>query len=204
MVFLLLMSIGRLSAQEYHSVKDITQLNVEMSQLAVSTKTICADFVQEKHLDFLDVIVESKGAFVFKEPKNIRWEYISPYKYLILMNEDKFSIVQEDHVQEFDTKSAEFFQTINDLIVHSVQVDILNDTHFNTKVSESSSCYKLVLVPKKKQVKVVLSSIEILVDKKTRTVNQLTMYENASDYTVIKFYNKKINEDVLDEVFTTH
>lgn len=201
LVLLVLAQINIIVGQEFKTVKDIVSLNKEIGEVAQNTQTITADFVQEKHLDFLDVVVESNGIFIYKAPQKLRWEYVSPYKYLVLMNEGKFSIIQNNNVKEIDLKSSESFQEINNLMINSIKGDILTDPNFETTVLESKTVYKVILKPKDKKVNKVINTIEVLINKQTKTVDQLIMFESETDYTLIKFKNKQINKEVNDSRF---
>jgi len=193
--------VNTAEAQEFTAVKDLTQLNKEISLVAANTKTIIADFVQEKHLDVLDIVVESKGVFIYKDPQKLRWEYKTPYKYLVLMNNGKMSIVQDNKVQEFDMKSSDALKSLNDMMLNAIKGDILQNINFKTSVFENAKSYKVRLVPKNNKVNVVLSAIEVLINRNSKTVDQFTMYESDTDYTQIRFLNKKINQDVADGHF---
>lgn len=201
---LLLFVLNRATAQSFKELSDVSVLNKEITAVANNTKTITADFIQEKHLDFLDVVVESKGVFKYKDPQKLRWEYIKPYQYLVLMNEGKFSIVQNGKLKEFDMKESESFQSINNLMIGAIKGNILENKDFVSSVFENNLVYKIRLKPQNKKVSQVIQSIEILINKKTKTVDQLTMFESDTDYTLIKFYNKKINANIEDSNFIYH
>ncbi len=199
LILLLCVFVGR--SQGFTDIKSTQELKKQMKEVADNIKTIKADFVQEKHLEVLDVVVESKGKFMFKSPQKLRWEYTTPFHYLVLMNNGKLKIVQDENVQEFDVNSNKTFQNINELIMNSITGNLLDNKQFTIKAKENKSAYKLLLTPKDKNVGQVLKEIEILISKTDKTVEQLTMYESKSDFTKIKFSNKKLNENISDNNF---
>lgn len=199
---LFLIGIGTLNAQKFQDITSTKKLEKELKEVSNNLKTISADFVQKKHLEVLDVVVESKGRFLFKSPKQLRWEYITPYQYLVLMNKGKLKIIQGKNVQEFDVNGNDSFKEINDLIVNSITGDLFASKRFIIKTKESTEQYKLLLTPRDKNISQVLYAIEILINKKDKTVEELLMHENENDFTSIKFFNKIINENISDSHFS--
>ena len=57
--------------------------------MSKNTLSIESDFVQEKNLQVLSEKIISKGHFTFKKENRLRWEYTSPSKYLIVINNQK-------------------------------------------------------------------------------------------------------------------
>lgn len=72
---------------------------------------------------------------------------------------------------------------------------------FTVNVEESAADYRLTIVPKSKTVRAYIDKMVILLNRKDLSVNRLTMYENASDYTMYDFTDKKFNAAIPQTVF---
>ena len=186
----------------YTPVKDIKALEIKINQASAKTETIVSDFIQEKHLEYLDAVIESSGKFWFKKDDQLRWEYTEPFKYIIVINDGKFIISDEGDVSEYDTKSNKAFKKINDLIINSVSGGLLEGDEFDVTAFENSTTYLVKLIPKNSDMEKVLSNIEMTFDKTNLSVSQIVMRESEQDFTIMKFTNKRFNDKISEDIFT--
>ena len=70
-------------------MKDVAGFRQKLTTVTAGINTIESDFTQEKKLSILSNTLVSKGHFCFRRENNIRWEYLQPYKYLIIISQDK-------------------------------------------------------------------------------------------------------------------
>jgi outer membrane lipoprotein-sorting protein len=191
-----------LSAQNFRSVKDTIALKEKIEQMSKTINTIESDFTQEKNLSVLSEKVLSKGHFVFKKENMLRWEYSSPYKYLIVINKDKIWIKDDKKTSKYDMNSNKVFKEINDIMLSCVQGNIFKANKFKVAYFENDKYYKLELTPIQKTMKESLKKINMYFDKNVTSVSKLDMIEPNEDYTTLEFVNKKINGPVQDNIFT--
>ena len=189
------------SAQGYKAMKDTVGFKQKIDLMAKNTKSIESDFVQVKDLSALTEKVTSKGHFCFKKENLLRWEYSTPYKYMILINKDKILIKDEAKVTKYDMNSNKVFKEINDLMIASVQGNILRSGKFRIVFLESEKDYKLELYPLVKGMKESLKKIDMYFDKAVSSVVKLQMEEPSGDTTLIEFLNKKLNGEIPDDKF---
>ncbi len=194
-------TIALTPADGYKKISDIKVLEKKVKEFSQSVNTIKSDFLQVKHLDALEVTIESKGKFWFKKENYLRWEYTDPYKYIIAINKDKFIIKNEGKKQEFDTENNKIFKEINNLIINSVRGNLLMDKNFSVEAYENATSYKVVLSPKMVHLKEILSKVEMYFSKKDMSVYKVKMIENEEDYTEINFNNRKLNEKISEDIF---
>lgn len=204
MIMFTVLSVVSMMAQPagYTAIKDTAALNRKISEAARKTKTIESDFIQEKNLSVISEKIISKGHFTFKQENKLRWEYKEPFSYLVVMNNGKIFIKDNNKENKFDMQSNKMFQEINNLIVNSVQGKINDTKNFKAKAYENSEYYLVSLVPLSKNIKEFFSGIEVYFDKKDNTVGKINMVENSGDNTLIIFQNKKLNLEVSDEKFS--
>lgn len=193
-----------LTAQEViEPLKDIESFKSKLAKMAESTSTISCDFVQEKYLIVLSQKIVSKGRFYFKKGNNIRWEYTSPYKYLIIISGNQLFTADDKSQNRYDLKSNKMLQEMNGFISGCVQGDILkNDKDYAIEYFENSKLYYVKLIPRSEKMRQMLNEVQIWFDRNDLTVSGLKMVESGEDYTKIGFVNKKLNIDIPLEKFS--
>ena len=165
------------------------------------TTSIEADFTQEKNLSMLSEKIISKGHFVFKKENLLRWEYVSPSKYLIVINKEKVIIKDEKKTTKYDMNSNKVFKEINDIMLSCVQGTIFKSNKFKTSYYENDKGYKLELIPQVKNMKETFKKINLYFDKNVTSVSKMEMIENNDDLTSLDFTNKKLNAPIAETIF---
>ncbi len=184
-------------------MKDVAGFRQKLISVTAGIKTIESDFTQEKKLSILSNTLVSKGHFCFRRENNIRWEYLQPYKYLIIISQDKIYIKEENDQKQYDIQSNKMFQEMNRFISGCIQGDILkNDKDYKIGYFEDSRYYFVTLVPVAEKMRQMLNEIQIWFDRTDLTVARIRMMESGGDYTRIDFVNKKLNTDIPLEKFS--
>jgi outer membrane lipoprotein-sorting protein len=193
------------SAAQVPSVpmKDVAGFRQKLITGTAGINTIESDFTQEKKLSILSNNLVSKGHFCFRRENNIRWEYIQPYKYLIIISQNKIFIKEENNQKQYDIQSNKMFQEMNRFISGCIQGDILkNDKDYKIGYFEDSRYFFVTLVPVSEKMRQMLNEIQIWFDRTDLTVARIRMMESGGDYTRIDFLNKKLNTDIPIEKFS--
>ena len=183
-------------------MKDTTAFKNKMEAQSKLINTMESDFTQNKYLSVMSENIVSKGHFCFKKANMLRWEYITPYTYLIAINKDKMFIKDNGKVNKYDINSNKMFKSINEMMVATVQGNLLSNKDYKAKFYESDRQYMIELAPVQKAAKDFLKSIQLYIDKTDYAVVKVKMTEPSDDYTSIDFTNRKTNEPVADEKFT--
>ena len=187
----------------FKSLTDITEFKKKLLEATKTTKTIESDFVQEKKLSVLSKNIISKGHFCFKKENNVRWEYLQPYEYLIIIANNKFFIKDNDNKKEFDSQSNKVFKEMNTFISDCIQGNILNhEKDYKIDFFVNDRFYYVKLIPVEKKMRDILNEIQIYFDKKDLSVSKIKLLESEGDYTSIEFQNKKFNVDIASEKFS--
>jgi outer membrane lipoprotein-sorting protein len=183
-------------------MKDVTEFKSRLITLSDKVNTIESDFVQEKNLSILSNKIISKGHFCFKKTNKIRWEYNQPYRYLIIISNNKIFIKEDQNQKQYDIQSNKMFQEMNKFISGCIQGDILrNDQEYNIGYFEDEKAYFVSLKPKAESMRKMLNEVQIWFNKTDLTVSRISMVESGGDYTKIDFVNKKLNLEISDEKF---
>lgn len=197
-IFLSSLALG----QTFKPVKDTSALRAKIEMMSKTVNSIESDFTQEKNLSLLSEKILSKGHFVFKKENLLRWEYSTPYKYLIVINKEKIWIKDDKKTSKYDMNSNKVFKEINDIMIACVQGNIFKSGKFKLAYFENEKYFKLELVPLQKNMKESLKKINMYFDKNVTSVSKLDMIEPNDDYTTLEFINKKLNGQIADNIFT--
>jgi outer membrane lipoprotein-sorting protein len=185
----------------FKTVKDTVSFKQKMEAQSKLITTMESDFSQEKFLNVMSENIISKGHFYFKKVNMLRWEYTQPYTYLIAINKDKMFIKDNGKVSKYDINSNKMFKSINEMMVNTVQGNLLNNKDYKTTFFENEKQYLLELYPIQKAAKDFLKVIQLYIDKSDYAVVKVKMIEPSDDYTSILFSNRKTNETINDEKF---
>lgn len=184
-------------------MKDIPGFKLKLAEMSEEIKTIESDFVQEKSLSVLSNKIISRGHFCFKQDNNIRWEYIQPYRYLIIISNNKIYINDDQNQKQYDMQSNKMFQEMNKFISGCIQGDILkNDKDYKIGYYEDAKSYYVNLIPSSEKMRQMLQEVRIWFNRNDLTVMRITMMEPGGDYTKIEFINKLLNTDIPLERFS--
>jgi outer membrane lipoprotein-sorting protein len=199
--FITAVSFGQIPAG-YKPIKDTASFKHQMEAQSKLINSIESDFTQEKYLSVMSEKIITKGHFLFKKVNMLRWEYTSPYSYLIVINKDKMFIKDNNKVNKYDINSNKMFKSINEMMVATVQGNLLNNKDYKPAFYEGEKFYLIELVPVQKATKDFLKSIQLYINKTDYAVDKVKMIEPSEDYTAIDFSNRKTNQAIGDEKFT--
>lgn len=188
---------------KFSDVKDPSSFKLKLSVESKKITTISSNFIQEKNLSVLSEKIISKGHFYFKKEKNLRWEYLQPFSYLIIFRNDKILIQDESKKATLDVNSNKMFGEINRIMIGCVQGTLLADEkNFKSQYFENNTNFLVKVFPLMPGLKELLKEIWIYFSKSDYTVTRLEMHESSGDYTMIDFTDKKVNDPIPDEKFS--
>jgi outer membrane lipoprotein-sorting protein len=186
----------------FTKITDHSTLERDINNNSNKINSIKSDFVQEKKIDYLDVVIESKGKFWYKKESNLRWEYNEPFNYVITIANGKFSILDNGKVSVYDVSTNLVFKEINDLILSIAKGNMIKDNKFLIDAYENKTSYLLKLTPKDEKMRKFIQNTEVYISKEDLSATRVIMRESATDYTVISFVNKKLNDEIPDNIFS--
>ncbi len=202
-VFVVFIS-GITVAQEKGKPVSVEALQKEMIAKTAGIQSVCCDFIQEKHMEYLETVITSTGKLIFDTRNRLRWEYQKPFEYLITINNGQFTISTDGETNTYDINSNQMFSKISELIISSVNGTIFTDSNFNVQAFDKENEYVIYLEPNIPELKEVLNKIEMHIAQKDFSVNKVVMYEMDDNYTEISFINKKFNESLPNHIFTAN
>lgn len=178
------------------------QVLAKMDQSSKALRSLQCDFIQSKRMKILSKEMQSKGILYFKKPDKIRWQYTSPYDYTFIMNGDKVQIKSAKSTKNIDVQGNKIFRQITTIILNTVTgAGIMNSADFNVELYKSGDIYFAKMLPKKKEVKQVYSSIEVYFNSALTMVETIKMIEKSGEYTTVKLVAPKLNATINESVF---
>jgi len=185
-------SIGQILLKEVESNK----LKNNIINSSLNTKNIISDFVQYKHLSFLEKDIISRGNLVYIEPNYIKWDYNYPFNYECIFEKEKLTINNEGNINQIDISSNELFKELNKIIANTLKGDMFDKEKFNIEYYDNSTNYYIRFIVKDTSLIKYFSAFELLFDKNNYGVLEIKILEDENDYTKIVLFNKIINNDI--------
>jgi outer membrane lipoprotein-sorting protein len=175
----------------------------KITQTSDNINTMQCDFTQVKELSFMNDKITSEGKMLFKKPNMVRWEYTKPYQYIFSMDGKNARMIADNKVTTIPAKQSKLIDELSKVMVSAVSgKDLIGSSDFDTELLVGSSDYKVVLTPKKKEVKDLFSSILLYVGKSDNRVRTIELTEKGGDKTSIALKNVQTNTIINDEIFS--
>ncbi len=199
-VFILILS-GFLHAQLNST--EIKNLKQNINSATANLSSLQSDFVQTKHLDFMENDVKSSGKLYYKSKSKIRWEYTAPFNYYVIFNQDKMFVNDNGKKKETDLTSNKQLKDVSKIMLGTVQGSaVLDETKFKITYSKSGADFVAKMIPTDKTYKKYIQQIDLTFDGKSYLLKKIKTTEPSLDYTLIVFSNQKKNTSVPDDKFS--
>ncbi len=178
---------------EFRTIEITEGIKNEFIAKADEILTIQSGFQQEKYISYLGASVLSEGSFYYQKPNTIRWEYTTPYQYIIIIKDGDLKIYDTKEELNFKQKENAFFDQLNMLINNSLTGNVFSEDRYEISLMESHSKFKLKVIPYEEKTRAMIAKVEILFDKQKLKVESLLIHEVSGDNTSIAFSNRKYN-----------
>ena len=201
----MVLCVTSLSAQ-YQTATDEQKKEIigKITQGSSEINTMQCDFTQVKELSFMDEKITSEGKMAFKKTNKIRWEYTKPYQWVFSMDGQNVHMsTGGDKTNKMPANQSKMFNEISKVMIGGVSGSGLVDSpDFDMQFMIGSSEYKVVLIPKKKEIKDFFSTIQLFVGKLDNRIKSVELVDREGDKTIITLRNFQINTTISDAVFT--
>jgi len=189
-------SLRKATAAEQRTM--VSRVNAAAKQV----RSLTCDFTQTKTLSFLKDKVVSRGKMVYAQSGRLRWEYTSPYAYVLTIADGKVRIKSGKQSQQIDLKSSKLFQSIAQMMVGTITGQCLKEGgDFGIEMYSGGGKMEARLTPKTRDLKAMFSSIRIRFDAAKALPERVEMREKNGDLTVIDLKNVRQNVSVDAKAF---
>lgn len=207
LIFFLLLATMSLMAQPKDYIELIgeqrTKTITAVTKAHKKLTTLSATFVQEKSSPMLKENLVQKGKMLYKSPKKLRWEYITPQSMVLLFNNDEVTLKNAGKVVANPPK---MLSELGSLIMNTLNGSLLTDNrmfkvnYFKSKDNDRKILVVLIPVHKKWQKLYAHITVELSTD--TYLAEKVTLTEKKNAVTTITFVDKKNNTTLDDKLFT--
>ncbi len=181
------------------------QIRQKISHAATIMKTMQCDFEQKKYIKLLNHEMVSKGKLYYQQAACLRWEYITPYTYTFILNQDKVLLKNNKRNDVLDVKQNKMFSEIVNIMMSSVVGNCLTDNkNFHSNISVAGNEWVVTLQPLRREVKQMFPRIVLHFNQKLAVVTQIELFEKSGDKTMINLKNIKKNEKISADMFSIH
>jgi len=167
------------------------------------TRTLEADFRQEKTLALLAQPEISTGKFLFAKPNQVRWDYDAPRRLQLLISKGWLTTYYPDLHRAERLEVKRFEDRIFKYMGASGTIEEL-ERYFDFTFTDTKGqpSYKLDLTPKTKVVAKRVKKITIWIDRSSYLANKFEYTEGDGDVTRYEFKNMRLNQSVDPTLFT--
>jgi outer membrane lipoprotein-sorting protein len=187
-----------LGSLNYARANDFEQLRKESANI----KTIQAHFVQKKSLKILSKPLISEGRFYYAAPDSFRWEYFKPLRNIVIANKNntKRYIASGGKMVEDKTGGAQAMKIVLNEVAGWMSGKFNQNPSFAATINEGINT-KITLTPTEKSMTGMIEKIEIILSKKSATVQSVKIIESTNNFTQINFDNVEINQAINPSAF---
>lgn len=190
------------SAQTQLSESQSQEIMASLTEAASSMQTMQCRFVQSKNMAMLAESSVSEGKMYFSSPDRLRWEYLTPYPFALVVNGEKIVKVTDGKSEVLDGNSGRMYQGITNMIIGSASGKKLFDTStFDVVLYDDGACWKAEMTPKRRDMKRMFSQLVFHFDKKSQVIDHVEFVEPSGDKTIIQFEEIRLNEKIGEEFY---
>ncbi|MFO7814064.1 MAG: outer membrane lipoprotein carrier protein LolA [Pelovirga sp.] len=185
---------------------DNNELEVVLEQLksaAAEVETLQSRFVQEKNLEMFEQQLLSRGAMIYVQPDQLRWELLSPVASgFILKGEQgiRWNAVSQQR-QRFSVSADPLMGVVAQQLLAWARVDLewLRERYRMTLLTTEPVL--LQLTPLDAGEAEFIEHIQVTFDPLQGYVSDVLILEPSGDSTNLRFTDVRINDSVAAEAF---
>jgi outer membrane lipoprotein-sorting protein len=169
---------------------------------AGGVSTLQADFVQTKHLKLLKKPIVSRGKLYYRRPSQVRWEYTSPVKSIVILN--------ARGVRRYTWQGNRYVRdpsaTLGPIQVVLGEMNLwLSGAFSHSRVFvptlQAGPPPVVRLIPRARAVKQFVSSVELRLSSSPGVVDRIRIAEGPDTSTRIQLTHVKRNQPLADQLF---
>ena len=202
-IFFLIVALGlSVTAQTSLTEAQSQQIMATLTEAAASMQTLQCRFVQEKTSAMLAEPSVSEGTMHFVSPDRLRWEYLTPFPFALVVNGEHIVKVTDGKSEVLEGNAGRMYQGIVNIVMGSASGQKLFDPMvFDVVLTDDDAFWKAEMTPKRRDMKRMFSQLVFRFDKETNIISRVQLVEASGDVTSIHFEDIRINEAVDESVF---
>lgn len=200
--YLLICVLSLLSFISMAQAPQQSEIINQINEASVQMQSLECDFVQTKFLSILDDTMVSEGKMYYQQANKLRWEYVSPYTYTFILNDNQVLLKNDNRADVIDVNQNKIFKEIARMMMNSIVGTCLSDEKsFKTSVEVTGKDWVATLIPQKRDMKQMWNKLLLHINPEMKVVYKVEMHEPSGDYTIIDLINIKTNNQISPAIF---
>ena len=185
--------------QTFSKISNVIEIESKLNEKLKSVSSISCRFIETINSSMYNSPKKNEGKIYYKEINKIRWEYLSPKKEIILINDDHIKIKRNDKI--IQTKpNIRTFKKLQLLIIELLNGDFIKKKNYVKIYYENKLFYKIRITNDK--LSKYISYIEILFNKKNLQTNNIKIIQTNNDQIEYRLSTIIINKGISNANFT--
>lgn len=160
----------------------------QLTEKAISMRTMRCRFVQEKTSAMLTEPIVAEGTMEYTAPNHLRWEYTKPYSFALVVEGERITKITDNRSEVLEGNASRMYQGLANIIVGSASGQKLFDTTvFDVALFDDGDRWKAEMTPKRRDMKRMFGLLTLLFDKETQIISGVRLVEAGGDVTSIRF-----------------
>jgi len=182
---------------------DLDSIFARMRERQGAIRTLQARFVQEKKSSLLSSPVRSEGLLSYEAGGSVRWEYLKPDPYTILITGNGFQAYYPTLNKVKTARITRMRNRIYHFLLATEPLEKLK-AHFQVELryAKARPTFTLVLTPLTPRLGRYISGVTLQVDKELMLPVEVLVTEKDGDTTHLKFSGHRINAGLPAGTFT--
>jgi outer membrane lipoprotein-sorting protein len=187
------------------SESEINSLIVDIANALKGLKSIKAPFKQVRELWIFNDKLVSSGICYFQQPDKLRWEIKEPFSSLLIYNQEQVAKFNYKNGQWEKLKlgTEDVMKLVMKEIIYWMKGNFQRGKEFYDVKIQQKENYTFLLTPKFEEMKQTIRKIELTLDKKTKHVLDVKIFEPSQDSITITFYNEENDLTFPEKIFST-
>lgn len=165
-----------------------------IQKTARKVKSVRTRFVQKKRMKMLKDPLVSRGRLVFKSPKEIRWEYISPFRSLVVMRKgrmDRFVWRNGKFVKDADAETRTMHIVLQE-VADWMKGEFTSSKSFNASLKPGIPSV-IVMKPRIKAIKKFIEQITVTLSRTPGIIQKVEIIEPNDATTTLEFTHSQVD-----------
>jgi len=183
----------------------VSQVISKLEQNFEQTKTYQAKFEQEVRSEqFGRSLSRGKGEVYYSKPGKMHWHYTEPEEHFYIMDGKTLwdYLPSAKQVLEVPIDEALSSNLPKSFLFGMTKISEQFEVSFAPKEHQTKDSYRLVLVAKKEQDRIILGTMELLVEAKTFLVKEAKLRDSLGNENLLRFSEIKVNPKIDEKMFT--
>lgn len=174
--------------------QDVKAARQHIVDAAKGMKTMQCDFIQTKQTKLLSAASVSTGRLYYRQPDRLRWEYLTPTAHTFEIDGQKVIMSDNRGSREVDIRRNRKYREMARLMTNIMSAQsFVDEQDFQVSLAQAGKEWIATLIPCRKEVRHIFSSIILRVTPDQWLVHQVELVEPKGDRTVIELKNVKVN-----------